>query len=443
MISKKSELIQDLINYLNDGIDYVVLRGHESIPYNTTGDIDLLISQSSFVKFDNIIKELKQKHDLCELENIDRHYVYMYRLFHLDLGHNYGLKIDIHFFESYRGAIYLDAETILSNSISNSGVQIPSYEHQVIINFVQSVAGMGYLQKKRIKRILNQLELCDTKILQETINVLFKRKASLILIKAFNSKNFSITKRDVKSLRRSILLKAFQNNFFKSSMNLILIFFKKQSLNFKPKGIFIVFIGPDGAGKSTAISTFISFLNQFVINSESVLLSWRPQYLKRLADYRKNKNPLDEANKAIKIKNIPSRFSSFFRFIYYCLDYVIGYYLQLRKILKNEGFVVFDRYSYDFIIQPPYRSYINLPRSIKLFFGFFIPKPKLTIYFKSDAETLYSRKQEETLEELEELVLLYDEFVENYPNIKSVDANKSREEVLHQICKQFFLTYAQ
>ncbi len=56
---------------------------------------------------------------------------------------------------------------------------------------------------------------------------------------------------------------------------------------------------------------------------------------------------------------------------------------------------------------------------------------------------MYSRKQEESLEELEELVVLYDEFVENYPNIKSVDANKSREEVLHQICKQFKLTYAQ
>ncbi len=159
-----------------------MLRGYESIPYNKTGDIDLLISKNSFVKFNNIIKELKQKYDLCEIDNVDRHYVYMYRLFHFDLGLNYGLKIDIHFFESYRGAIYLDAETILSDAISYSGVRIPSYEHQVIFNYVQSIAGMGYLQKKRIKRIFDQLELCDTKILENTINTLFRKKASSILI---------------------------------------------------------------------------------------------------------------------------------------------------------------------------------------------------------------------------------------------------------------------
>ena len=438
---KKSKLIIDLIDELNHSIDYVILRGYESIPNNITGDIDLLISKDSFFTFNKIISDLKQKHELYELDNVDRHYVYMYRLFHLELNQNYGLKIDIHFFESYRGAIYLDSKTILSNAISYSGIKIPCYEHQVIFNYVQSIAGMGYLQEKRIKRILNQLELCDLNSLEETIKKVFRKKASLILIKAFKTKKFSITQKDLKSLRRSILVKAYLNNFVGSLISFILIFGKKQLINLKLKGVFIVFMGPDGAGKSTAINAFINFLSQFVINSESVLVAWRPQYLKRLANYRKNNNPLDKATKAEKVRNIPSKVSSFFRFVYYSIDYILGYFLKYRKILKNEGFVIFDRYSYDFIIQPPYRSYINLPKFIKLFFGFFIPKPKLVIYFKSDAETLYSRKQEETRNELEELVGLYDAFVENHKRIKPIDANKSKEIVLQQICENFKLSY--
>ena len=75
----------------------------------------------------------------------------MFRLFHIKLYENYGLKIDIHFEESYLGAEYLSSNEILSKSICFNQIKIPSYERKLIFNYLQPILGMGYLPKKEKK----------------------------------------------------------------------------------------------------------------------------------------------------------------------------------------------------------------------------------------------------------------------------------------------------
>lgn len=439
-MSKKSELIQDLINDLNDSIDYVVLRGYESIPYNTTGDIDLLISKSSFNSFCNIIESLKSKHNLNELKRINRNYVYMFRLFHVELNENYGLKIDIHFEESYLGAEYLSSKEILSKSTFYNDTKIPSYEHQVIFNYLQPILGMGYLPDKRKKRILNQLNKCSFEKLKSELIHLFSKKASKFLIKIFTEKKMILSKYEILYIRSCILFKSLEKPI-KLLKNFTKTIYRRIFYKFNPPGLFIVFMGPDGAGKSTAISSFIKVLKQFVINDGSELLAWRPHYLRRLSEYKSKPNPLDNASKQLKIDNIPSKFSSFFRYMYYFMDYILGFYFKYRKVLTNEGYIIFDRYFYDYLIQPSYRSFINLPYFIKSSVSIFIPQPDLIIYFQSDPETLHSRKQEETLNELQELVTLYDDYISNNKKIKVLNANLSKERVLLQLLNFFRTNY--
>ena len=437
---KKFNLIEDLIKILNNKIDYVVLRGYESIPNNTTGDIDLLISKSSFNFFCKIIESLKSKHKLNELKRINRNYVYMFRLFHIEFNENYGLKIDVHFEESYLGAEYLSSYEILSKSIIYNDIKIPSYEHQVIFNYLQPILGMGYLPEKRKKRILTQLNKCSLEKLKAELIHLFSKNASKFLIKIFTEKKMILSKREVLYLRNSIIFKSF-NQPIKLVKNFIKLIYRRTYYKFNPPGLFIVFMGPDGAGKSTAIKSFINVLEQFVINDNSELLAWRPQYLRRLSEYKKNPNHLDNASKEIKIENIPSQVSSLFRYLYYFMDYILGFYLKYRSVLTNEGYIIFDRYFYDYLIQPSYRSYINLPYFIKSSLSIFIPKPDLIIYFQSDAKTLHSRKQEETLIELQELVNLYDRYISKNKNIKVLNANLSKEKVLLQTLNIFSTNY--
>ena len=49
----------------------------------------------------------------------------MFRLFHIEFNENYGLKIDVHFEESYLGAEYLSSYEILSKSIIYNDIKFP------------------------------------------------------------------------------------------------------------------------------------------------------------------------------------------------------------------------------------------------------------------------------------------------------------------------------
>ena len=216
----KSLLVKDLINCLNNEIEYVILRGYENIN-NVSGDIDLMISKNNFVKFLKIINFLKKKYNLFEINRIDRGYVYMFRLFNYEADTNYGLKIDVHYNENYRGAVYLDANTILDSSIKSGNIKIPSYEHQVIFNFLQPILGMGYIPEKRMIRIKTQLKKINKAKLKYELDRQFDSNVSQFLFLTLSNKKMSLAQKEVKFLRHKILFYYFQANPFKFVRNFI------------------------------------------------------------------------------------------------------------------------------------------------------------------------------------------------------------------------------
>ena len=149
---------------------------------------------------------------------------------------------------------------------------------------------MGYLPEKRKKRILTQLNKCSLEKLKAELIHLFSKNASKFLIKIFTEKKMILSKREVLYLRNSIIFKSF-NQPIKLVKNFIKLIYRRTYYKFNPPGLFIVFMGPDGAGKSTAIKSFINVLEQFVINDNSELLAWRPQYLRRLSEYKRIEPP--------------------------------------------------------------------------------------------------------------------------------------------------------
>jgi hypothetical protein len=73
--------------------------------------------------------------------------------------------------------------------------------------------------------------------------------------------------------------------------------------------------------------------------------------------------------------------------------------LILRRNAQFNNITVFDRYIYDFLVDP-FRTRIKLPYSIRRLFTRLVKQPKVVYVLDTDAETIYRRKQELTREEI-------------------------------------------
>lgn len=167
---------------------------------------------------------------------------------------------------------------------------------------------------------------------------------------------------------------------------------------FFPPGFTVAFLGTDGSGKSTLIEVVKEPLEK-MLHAKVHYEHLRPNMLPSLA--RLAGNPVKEGPTTNPHGGkVAGWISSLVRFAYYYMDYVVGYWLKIYPILvKRPSMVFFDRYYYEYMIDPR-RCAIRLPRGWAKFWSRFIPKPDLILCLGGDPEKIYTRKPETSLEEV-------------------------------------------
>jgi thymidylate kinase len=155
---------------------------------------------------------------------------------------------------------------------------------------------------------------------------------------------------------------------------------------FKPTGIFLVILGPDGVGKSTLVGRLAESLDQAAFNGFHIY-HWRPMVIAPQKETGvPSTDPHDEPPRGT-LGSIVTLFGVL-------LDYWLGFAFVLRPFLARSGLIVFDRYYHDLLIDPIRYRYGG-PMWLAEFLGRFIPPPDL-LFLVLDAgdEVILSRKRE-------------------------------------------------
>ena len=84
----------------------------------------------------------------------------------------------------------------------------------------------------------------------------------------------------------------------------------------------------------------------------------------------------------------------------FVLDYWIGYAFHIRPYLTRGTLVIFDRYFYDVIVDPK-RARFAGPAWFANLSARLVPSPDLTVLLDADAELMFARKGELSVEELQ------------------------------------------
>lgn len=176
-------------------------------------------------------------------------------------------------------------------------------------------------------------------------------------------------------------------------------------------------VGPDGVGKSTFIELLRKDLARvFVKDEASIKVShFRPRLLPNIKELlRKGSTDATEFNHPHRAAPAGT-LGSLVRIAYYWLDYVIGYWLLVRWRSPSENVYVFDRYFYDFLVDPQ-RSRISLPLWVRCAFLAITPEPSLVFFLDCPAEIIYRRKQELPLAEIERQIGVYRQIAASHPD---------------------------
>lgn len=204
---------------------------------------------------------------------------------------------------------------------------------------------------------------------------------------------------------------------------------------FRPNGLFIAFIGPDGCGKTTVQNNLQPFFEKGFTKDKIKKFYWRPFLLPRIKvlllgkRHEQSKSDESEPSECLELREVGlgKRLVHCIKLLYYWIDYLIGR-IKYQGAWSRGGVVCFDRYWDDLLVYPE-RFGLNVPTWLLKVLGLFIPQPDIIFYLDADAKVLDARKPELPKAELSRQIEKYRDLAKKNKRIFYVNAEYSEQDV--------------
>jgi thymidylate kinase len=189
----------------------------------------------------------------------------------------------------------------------------------------------------------------------------------------------------------------------------------------QPTGLHIVFLGPDGSGKSSVIEACMREMAQAFRRIEYRHLKPGPQ---RGHSAKPVTDPHAQSRRGL--------LSSTAKILHFWTTYLVGCLLWLYPRYLRSTLLVFDRYYHDLLADPARYRYGGSLRFARLL-GRLLPQPDLVFILDAPAEVLQSRKQEVSFDESVRQRTAYRSLRSEYSRAYIIDASEPLDKVVTSV----------
>lgn len=187
------------------------------------------------------------------------------------------------------------------------------------------------------------------------------------------------------------------------------------------RAVSVVVVGVDGAGKSALVAALVDRLGG---PSRTVHLHGRARILPRITSEAIGTVP--EPHRQRPYAGILGQIKLAYLFV----DTQLTWRVAIPRVLRGGSHVIVERGWWDIVVDP--RRYRVSDRNLARALGGFVPRPRLQIVLCADARTLFDRKGELTIEELDRQQQVWRRLLQPGPGVLWLDAARPIDDLVAQ-----------
>lgn len=421
---------------IRKNIRYCILHNAEDVASGTSHDIDMCVDMTSLTEAATILQQTasEQGWDM-HLQTGSIRDTFNAKSYHYHYIDEQAQRITLIHFDfvpvtAWKGREIISNATLLAGVDESGLFRSAAQEVMAVVDLFPHLLYDGYIKDKYKQRIHQAFLSIPEKIAPIICQFLPAPLASKIITYAQEQRW-----EDILALRNTIaqqaLLRAPKRRWahFCHILNKLM----------KPTGLMVAFQGVDGSGKSTVINALPDILGNSFTGDTFNYYHWRPGFLKAEKKLTNEGRPISDTRPHLHKPD--GRLKSFLKLGFHTLDYFFGYWCRVRKQVSQGHLVVFDRYFYDFYVDKK-RYCLTVGDAVIRIFQLFIPEPDLTFLLIGDATQIHARKNELSIEEINNQTQRILKIRNSIVRTATIDAGMSIFNVRFSVCKTILQTLA-
>lgn len=397
-------------------VPYCILHGYETYPERITSDVDGIIDPD--VPPREFLRLLRRSRDIIGgdvVRSVGRYVVLA--------GQRAGkpphfLSLDLSPEAELDGLPFYSGAEALADRHRHRGFSVPA-PAVAFGAYLARVIAKGSLDEARAQRLSGLFGQDAVGSAREVARFWDGSDAALI-VTAASGHDWRPVRAQIPALRARLRRRAILRRPARFASNKLRGFIERIGRLFRPEGLNVVILGPDGAGKSSLIDALGPMLRGAF--PRTTCWGFAPPLLGMLRQ-GSGERRTDEPH-ALPPRSLPT---SLLRAAYWFAYHTLGY-PRLRLALARSTLVLHDRHFVDILVDRTRYRYGGPLRVLRLIWRA-IPKPDLVILLDAPAEVLQARKQEVPFAETARQRAAYLALVRTLENGHVVDARQPREAV--------------
>lgn len=410
------------------GVRYCVLHGYDGLPDFAPSDVDMVVDGQGYCTIEGIIRSTAKQFGLRVVQRLhyDVPYCFFYVLaFRQEDGAPGFIQLDFLYDPIGIGRYGMTSDALLVGRRKEKEFYAPSASVEACYLFIKKAVKDVLLthHETRIRELFEIEKEATAALLQRY----FGRRVAERVVGRLASGDALEDRSLLRAARLSFWVHGFLFRPWRGVAKLGFLAGRLLKRLLAPTGVVVVLVAPDGGGKSAVAECLATRLRSAFRRVDRI--HWRPYLLppprKLFQPWRWRET--EQPNTAPHARRRKGRFGSIVRFLYYVMDYLLGYFPKVYWPKARTSLVLVERYYYDFLVDMD-RHRLDLPEWLPGGLLLFIPEPDLTVFLIGEAKTIHSRKQELSVEAIEEQLKRMNALAKRVTRLVNVSVEKSLTE---------------